>query len=354
MKFTLYLHPARIKEWGLTMSEAVIFSFCYELPSWATPISVDGENYYFGDRGKASEETGIELKEDTVYRVYRSLSEKGLIVYKKHKHMDLVLVTDKGRTWNTNSDLNPKNSEKNPKKEPKLGKKSESHIVCYKETSSYKEEEPKSDFSEPLKEGNSGIGVKPQDNRNGADSVINTLSKYKPTSMKAVVKDAFKDKALRLVASKIDINIDLLKTEVVNHLLDSDFVFTGVGGAIKYITSYLKDRKPEEASVESVFPDEVVDVVRKLEERTFGCTFVRKSGFVMKPHDTIRLAKWIQENPKIKHPFYYLDSLIFYMVQLNGSEFSSVNYALGKFLDENREEIERSYKRCLVANKLQP
>lgn len=172
MKFTLYLHPVKIKEWGLTMSEAVIFSFCYELPSWATPINIDGENYYFGDRGKASEETGIELKEDTVYRVYKSLSEKGLIVYKKHKHMDLISVTEKGRTWNLYSDLNPKNSEKNPKKEPKLGKKSESHIVCYKETSSYEAEEPNSPIS--LKE-KTGHGVEPQSEDGVAVSVDYTL-----------------------------------------------------------------------------------------------------------------------------------------------------------------------------------
>lgn len=114
-------------QWGLNLPEAALFSFCYDLPSWAEHIIVNGEVFCHASKNKAIEELPILTdKPDTVYRLYKSLEEKGLIEYSKQQRKDLIRVTEKGKAWNRkNSEKNPSletNSEKNPSK---LGKKSE-------------------------------------------------------------------------------------------------------------------------------------------------------------------------------------------------------------------------------------
>lgn len=131
MKYSIVLHPVKMQEWGLNLTEATIFSFCYELPSWATAVVVDGITMFRGNRRKASEEMGLGLAPDTVYRTYKKLHEKGLIVYVKNGNDDLIALTAVGRTWGWDGKKS-EDSEKNPSK---LGKKSESHYIVYKDTS---------------------------------------------------------------------------------------------------------------------------------------------------------------------------------------------------------------------------
>lgn len=120
MKYNISIDQPRSIEWGLSHAEAFMFSFCYSLSSWATPIFIDGEVYYFASRNKAIEEMPlITDKPDTVYRLYKSLAEKGLIDFVKFDNKDCIKLTEKSKAWN---------SEKNPsvgKKSELLGKKSE-------------------------------------------------------------------------------------------------------------------------------------------------------------------------------------------------------------------------------------
>lgn len=116
MKYTIIIDQSKSLEWGLSLSEAAMFSFVYALPSWAEQIHVNGQTWYFGSRNKAiSEMPLITDKPDTVYRLYKALQSKGLIEWQKFGDKDCLRLTDLGRTWNTiNKDANPA-----------LGKKSE-------------------------------------------------------------------------------------------------------------------------------------------------------------------------------------------------------------------------------------
>lgn len=119
MRYNIIINQAKAKEWGLNLQQASVFSFFYELPSWADSIIEDDKIYYFASKNKAVEELPILTeKKDTMYRIYRQIEEKGLISILKKDGKDYVLVTDKGKSWNDFK----YNSEKNPNK---LGKKSE-------------------------------------------------------------------------------------------------------------------------------------------------------------------------------------------------------------------------------------
>ncbi|WP_222702728.1 helix-turn-helix domain-containing protein, partial [Fusobacterium necrophorum] len=77
--------------------------------------------YYFVSRNLVLQELPMFFeKADTVYRTLKVLAEKGIIEYIKYKNMDLIRLTEKGKTWNfikNNSEKNPtleENSEKFP------------------------------------------------------------------------------------------------------------------------------------------------------------------------------------------------------------------------------------------------
>lgn len=100
--------------------------FLSTLSTWAEPVMIDGELYFFASRNKVLDELPMLTdKPDTVYRLYKSLNEKSVIDYMKQGRKDLVRLTAKGKKWN--SEKNPslvQNSENFPNK---LGKKSESN-----------------------------------------------------------------------------------------------------------------------------------------------------------------------------------------------------------------------------------
>jgi len=124
MKYNIHIDQVHSIEWGLNLSEAAAFAFCYNLPSWAETIQTDGEIYYFAARTKVIEEMPIlSDKPDTIYRLYKAIELKGLIKYRKFSGKDLIQITAKGKRWNSENFPNTSiNSEKNPKI---LGKKSE-------------------------------------------------------------------------------------------------------------------------------------------------------------------------------------------------------------------------------------
>lgn len=124
MRFTTFLNNVRMMEWSLNSSQGIVFSWLYELPSWAESCIVDGAVFYFAAKSKAVEELPFLTKNvDTMYRHYMALERQGLINVKKINGKDYVQITEKGKAWNSlDSSKNGSDSEINP---TKLGNKSE-------------------------------------------------------------------------------------------------------------------------------------------------------------------------------------------------------------------------------------
>lgn len=114
MKYTLTINQNRSVEWKLTASESIVFSWIYELPSWADKMEYNGTTYYFGSRNVACKELPIITdKIDTMYRLYKSLEKKGLIYIVVLQKKDYIAITEKGKKWHYDNEL------------PNDGKKSE-------------------------------------------------------------------------------------------------------------------------------------------------------------------------------------------------------------------------------------
>jgi hypothetical protein len=102
MKYTISIDQTHSIAWGLSLSEAAMFSFLYSVPSWAEQIFVDNQVWFFASRNKAIDEMPIiSDKPDTVYRLYKSLQTKGVIDWKKFGEKDCIRITEKGKQWNS-------------------------------------------------------------------------------------------------------------------------------------------------------------------------------------------------------------------------------------------------------------
>lgn len=126
MTYTSSIDNITSKRWGLNLSEAYLFSFIFYAPTWCELIMINSNQFYFLSRTKVVEQLSFFDKTDTVYRLFKSLEKKGVIIHKKVGQKDAIKITKKGLSWNQikpveNSEKFP-NSEKNPEK---LGKKSE-------------------------------------------------------------------------------------------------------------------------------------------------------------------------------------------------------------------------------------
>lgn len=120
MRYASLINNVKASDWGLNIQEAYLFSWMYELPSWADSVVFEGKTYFFASRNKAIDELPlITNKPDTMYRHYKALIEKGIIELVKLSGKEYICITKKGQTWNQSE-----NSEKNPKT---LGKKSENN-----------------------------------------------------------------------------------------------------------------------------------------------------------------------------------------------------------------------------------
>jgi len=102
MKYTITIDIPRSHEWSLSLSESVLFAFLYTVPSWADQIQADGKSWYFASRNMVIDQVPIiSDKPDTIYRLFKSLQEKGLINWMKVGDRDYVSLTEKAKTWNT-------------------------------------------------------------------------------------------------------------------------------------------------------------------------------------------------------------------------------------------------------------
>ena len=123
MKYTIYVNQAKALDLGLTnINQAMIFDLLTTASTWAKATHIDGEVYYWVARQAIVKELPIlGLKPDTAYRHLKALGELGLIDYKKDGKKDCIRITNKGKSYisNTMSETNPsssKNTEMNPSK----------------------------------------------------------------------------------------------------------------------------------------------------------------------------------------------------------------------------------------------
>jgi len=102
MRYTISIDQTHSIEWNLSLSEAALFSFIYSLPAWAEQIHVNGQTWFFASRNKAIDEMPIITdKADTIYRLYKSLKSKGIIDWEKFGEKDCIMITEKGKNWNS-------------------------------------------------------------------------------------------------------------------------------------------------------------------------------------------------------------------------------------------------------------
>lgn len=161
MRYTISINQVKTREWGLNMNEGALMDLINQAYSWAEPVMIDGSLYYWMSRNKVIAEIPTAYsKPDTVYRAFRTLAQKGLVLYTKQGKRDLLALTAKGKKWNVEgtaigdailgykSDLIG-NSEIDPSK---FGNKSENNSdrnPTNKNTSIYKSTNDKRERSAP-------------------------------------------------------------------------------------------------------------------------------------------------------------------------------------------------------------
>ena len=125
MKYSILINQNRALEWDLTTSEAVVFSWIYELASWADKLIFNEKTYYFSSREKACKELPIVTnKADTMYRIYKSLEKKGLISVITISKKEYISLTEKGKQWYFEGEL-PKDGNKSEETRKKIRENSE-------------------------------------------------------------------------------------------------------------------------------------------------------------------------------------------------------------------------------------
>ena len=173
MRFSTTLNNQKCMEWELNATQGVLIALLYEANAWANEEIIDDKTYYFVSRNLILKELPMFFeKADTVYRNLKVLTEKGIIEYIKHKGMDLIRLTEKGKSWNfieSNSEKSPNfnnNSEKNPSE---FGKKSENNS---EKNPTYKDTNIQKDISKNNKEKNK----KEKSQKNEIQEFINNLT----------------------------------------------------------------------------------------------------------------------------------------------------------------------------------
>ncbi|MBU1650566.1 MAG: hypothetical protein KKF37_14590 [Proteobacteria bacterium] len=109
MQYSIYINQTKAIEWSLTPQQSILFSFLYELPSWADCHIISGIPYYYITKKKILAELPLlNSKPDTVYRWIRTLTTLGLIRIIQQGPVSLVGITAKGAAWNREATLPPK------------------------------------------------------------------------------------------------------------------------------------------------------------------------------------------------------------------------------------------------------
>lgn len=214
MKYTLTINQNRSVEWNLTSSEAVVFSWIYELPSWADKLEYNGNTYYFGSRNIACKELPLVTdKPDTMYRLYKSLEKKQLISMITLMKKDYIALTEKGKSWYYESELPNdgkiseetrnnirENSEKNPTNKYTNDKDTNDKNIIGKkeETKNDNQESQENDFIERMYDiypskcpcRNQYLGKSKKDK----DRIKKLLKSYSMEQIESVIRKEVEDK----------------------------------------------------------------------------------------------------------------------------------------------------------------
>ena len=92
------------------INQAHIFDMLSTASTWATPIEINNGYYYWVSRQVICRELALlKIKPDTVYRHLKGLSDLGLINYEKSGVKDCICLTEKGKTYfsDTISEIKP-------------------------------------------------------------------------------------------------------------------------------------------------------------------------------------------------------------------------------------------------------
>lgn len=101
MRFILNINQPKAMEWGLTLPQAILFSYLHELPTWAKSRVIDGETFYWAGKSNILCELPILTdKPDTIKRHMSALEKLDLIKRAVHQNRMMICVTEKGKTWN--------------------------------------------------------------------------------------------------------------------------------------------------------------------------------------------------------------------------------------------------------------
>ena len=100
MKYHLHINQEKAIELGLNLNQAHILDLLCSASTWAEPIVINGEVYYWVARQKVCSELPLlDLKPDTAYRHLKKLAELGVIEYIKDGKKDLIKVSEKGKGY---------------------------------------------------------------------------------------------------------------------------------------------------------------------------------------------------------------------------------------------------------------
>ena len=246
MQFLTTINNAKCLEWGINGTQGALFSLLYEINAWAKEEIIDNKVYYFISRNKILYEMPLYYeKTDTIYRHLKVLKEKGIIEYVKNGKMDLIRITEKGKTWNflkseDNSEKNPtfeENSEKNPSK---FGKKSE------------KNSEINPTNQDTILNQDTNTSSKEKINKKEKVEIesVYKSKEFKETFnefivMRKSIKKPATEKAIKLLLSKLEKikdeakAIEILEKSIVNNWQDVyGLKEGGTGGSKKYKTSF--------------------------------------------------------------------------------------------------------------------
>lgn len=119
MRYNVVINQEKCRKHALTSSEGALMDLFNQLSSWANDEVVDGKTFYHISRNKVIDELPFFFeKPDTVYRAFKSLSEKNLVEYFKKNKKDYIRLSRLGKGWNKlgNISENKPNSEINPSK----------------------------------------------------------------------------------------------------------------------------------------------------------------------------------------------------------------------------------------------
>lgn len=260
MKYNIVINQVKSIEWGLTTSESILYAWLYELPSWAEKMIYEGESYYYASRNLAIQEVPIvSSRIDTIYRLYKSLQKKNIIVLVSVSGKDYISITEKGKEWyndgirnseknpsNGNSfkkaEINPTNNNYNNKEEYHLEEKvrdksltkKESHEKTYGEVSAVIPKNRQDGFPTTRITDNTENG---EDNNNRPNKHID-LKDHEETN-KPLTKKKASDSAWRESMEEYLKEVEKAKEELIE---DADFKkeFLGMFPNADYLRSIMK------------------------------------------------------------------------------------------------------------------